>query len=198
MVLFERKMFASKDGSYWNLSVSRCSRGLWRGILHWWWMLQDNKGISWTYSWRTWAELILAVTSMIIRQVNEIWHCSRFAIIPKTNWENSIDKVYKTPFQGLLGNLILGNDVLTDWSIYPLDIDTAVANGWLQAAHSGSAMEAGDGPMIYSGTLKSTGLAWDTFVKLNGWTKVRRIFGYYEEYLEFVILSNYMAFCFLF
>uniref|UniRef100_A0A8C2FRP6 Galactosidase, beta 1-like n=1 Tax=Cyprinus carpio TaxID=7962 RepID=A0A8C2FRP6_CYPCA len=73
--------------------------------------------------------------------------------------------------KGLLGNLILGNDVLTDWSIYPLDIDTAVANGWLQAAHSGSAMQAGDGPMIYSGTLKSTGLAWDTFVKLNGWTK---------------------------
>uniref|UniRef100_A0A8C1JU54 Galactosidase, beta 1-like n=1 Tax=Cyprinus carpio TaxID=7962 RepID=A0A8C1JU54_CYPCA len=73
--------------------------------------------------------------------------------------------------KGLLGNLILGNDVLTDWSIYPLDIDTAVANGWLQAADSGSAMEAGDGPMIYSGTLKSTGLAWDTFVKLNGWTK---------------------------
>uniref|UniRef100_A0A671K6E3 Beta-galactosidase-like n=1 Tax=Sinocyclocheilus anshuiensis TaxID=1608454 RepID=A0A671K6E3_9TELE len=73
--------------------------------------------------------------------------------------------------KGLLGNLILGNDVLTDWSIYPLDIDTAVANGWLQAAHSGSGMEAGDGPMIYSGTLKPTGLAWDTFVKLNGWTK---------------------------
>ncbi|KTF94703.1 hypothetical protein cypCar_00002080 [Cyprinus carpio] len=72
---------------------------------------------------------------------------------------------------GLLGNLILGNDVLTDWSIYPLDIDTAVANGWLQAGHSGSGMEAGDGPMIYSGTLKPTGLAWDTFVKLNGWTK---------------------------
>lgn len=97
-----------------------------------------------------------------------------------------------------MGNLILGNDVLTDWSIYPLDIDTAVANGWLQAGHSGSGMEAGDGPMIYSGTLKPTGLTWDTFVKLNGWTKVRRIFGYYEEYLEFVILSNYMAFCFLF
>uniref|UniRef100_A0A673L5H2 Beta-galactosidase-like n=1 Tax=Sinocyclocheilus rhinocerous TaxID=307959 RepID=A0A673L5H2_9TELE len=73
--------------------------------------------------------------------------------------------------KGLLGNLILGNDVLTDWSIYPLDIDTAVANGWLQADQSGSAMEAGDGPMIYSGTLKSTGLAWDTFVKLNGWNK---------------------------
>uniref|UniRef100_A0A8C0YG40 Galactosidase, beta 1-like n=1 Tax=Cyprinus carpio carpio TaxID=630221 RepID=A0A8C0YG40_CYPCA len=73
--------------------------------------------------------------------------------------------------KSLLGNLILGNDVLTDWSIYPLDIDTAVANGLLQVDHSGSAMEAGDGPMIYSGTLKSTGLAWDTFVKLNGWTK---------------------------
>ncbi|KAK7153894.1 hypothetical protein R3I94_007300 [Phoxinus phoxinus] len=73
--------------------------------------------------------------------------------------------------KGILGNLILGNDVLTDWSTYPLDIDTAVANGWLQSAHSGSGMEAGDGPMIYSGTLKPIGLAWDTFVKLNGWTK---------------------------
>lgn len=96
-------------------------------------------------------------------------------------------KYIKPPFQGILGNLILGNDVLTDWSVYPLDIDTAVANGWLQAAHSGSAMEAGDGPIIYSGTLKSTGLAWDTFVKLYGWTKVRRIF------CIFVTLSNYMA-----
>ncbi|XP_055071324.1 beta-galactosidase-1-like protein [Misgurnus anguillicaudatus] len=77
--------------------------------------------------------------------------------------------------KGLLGNLILGNDVLTDWLIYPLDIDTAVANGWLHADHSkvrpGPKMEAGDGPMIYSGTLKTSGLAWDTYVKLNGWTK---------------------------
>ncbi|XP_051564790.1 beta-galactosidase-1-like protein isoform X1 [Myxocyprinus asiaticus] len=77
--------------------------------------------------------------------------------------------------KGLLGKLILGNDVLTDWLIYPLDIDTAVANGWLQSDHSGvrpgPGMEAGDGPVIYSGTLKPTGLAWDTFVKLNGWTK---------------------------
>ncbi|KAI2660523.1 Beta-galactosidase [Labeo rohita] len=81
------------------------------------------------------------------------------------------DRAYVSVNGGLLGNLILGNDVLTDWSIYPLDIDTAVANGWLQAAHSGSAMEAGDGPTIYSGTLKPPGLAWDTFVKLNGWTK---------------------------
>ncbi|KTG39465.1 hypothetical protein cypCar_00020012 [Cyprinus carpio] len=81
------------------------------------------------------------------------------------------DRAYVSVNGSLLGNLILGNDVLTDWSIYPLDIDTAVANGLLQVDHSGSAMEAGDGPMIYSGTLKSTGLAWDTFVKLNGWTK---------------------------
>lgn len=78
-------------------------------------------------------------------------------------------------FKGLLGNLILGNDVIADWSVYPLDIDTAVANGWLQSAHSGLLIEAGDGPIIYSGTLKPTGLAWDTFVKLNGWTKVRLI-----------------------
>lgn len=89
-----------------------------------------------------------------------------------------------------MGNLILGNDVLTDWLIYPLDIDTAVANGWLQSAHSGSGMEAGDGPMIYSGTLKPTGLAWDTFVKLNGWTKVRHIIHIMKNILYLLLFET--------
>ncbi|XP_056610898.1 beta-galactosidase-1-like protein isoform X3 [Triplophysa dalaica] len=77
--------------------------------------------------------------------------------------------------KGLLGNLILGNDVLDDWLIYPLDINTAVGSGWLQSDHSeippGPELEPGDGPIIYSGTLKTKGLEWDSFLKLNGWTK---------------------------
>ncbi|TRY99644.1 hypothetical protein DNTS_000106, partial [Danionella cerebrum] len=81
---------------------------------------------------------------------------------------DQLDILVENMGRGILGNLILGNDVLTDWSIYPLDIDTAVASGW---SHFAPMSEIGDGPMIYSGTMKPTGLAWDTFVKLSGWTK---------------------------
>ncbi|KAI1898305.1 hypothetical protein AGOR_G00070950 [Albula goreensis] len=77
--------------------------------------------------------------------------------------------------KGLLGNLILGKDVLTDWQIYPLDIDGAIANGW---PHSGfkhtfpsAKNNSSAGPVFYMGTLDSPGLAWDTFLKLRGWTK---------------------------
>uniref|UniRef100_A0A3Q3GB50 Galactosidase, beta 1-like n=1 Tax=Labrus bergylta TaxID=56723 RepID=A0A3Q3GB50_9LABR len=33
-------------------------------------------------------------------------------------------------FKGLLSDLFLGKDLLTDWLIYPLDIDGAIASGW--------------------------------------------------------------------
>ncbi|KAA0715931.1 Beta-galactosidase [Triplophysa tibetana] len=85
------------------------------------------------------------------------------------------DRAYVSVNGGLLGNLILGNDVLNDWLIYPLEINTAVGSGWLQSDHSeippGPELEPGDGPIIYSGTLKTKGLQWDSFLKLNGWTK---------------------------
>ena len=78
--------------------------------------------------------------------------------------------------QGLLSNLILGKDILTDWNIYPLDIDGAIARGW---PHSGNQLSFPDlekvssaGPAFYMGTLKPNGLARDTFIKLNQWVKV--------------------------
>ncbi|XP_041857852.1 beta-galactosidase-1-like protein [Melanotaenia boesemani] len=78
-------------------------------------------------------------------------------------------------YKGLLSNLILGKDVLTNWNIYPLDIDGAIARGW---PHSGnrrsvpaSRRERLAGPAFYMGTLQSNGIAWDTFLKLNEWTK---------------------------
>lgn len=78
-------------------------------------------------------------------------------------------------FKGLLSNLILGKDVLTDWKIYPLDIDGAIAGGW---PHSNDRQifpailkEPSVGPTFYMGTLQPNGLAWDTFLKLNKWTK---------------------------
>lgn len=75
--------------------------------------------------------------------------------------------------KGLVSDLILGEDVLTDWLIYSLDIDGAIANGW---PHSGlenaiPSTASSDGPMFYMGTLDPTGFAWDTFLKLHGWTK---------------------------
>lgn len=72
-----------------------------------------------------------------------------------------------------MGNLILGNDVLSDWLIFPLDIDGVIANGWLQSGWKADGNEVGDlGPNFYSGTLKPNGISRDTFIKLTGWTKV--------------------------
>ncbi|XP_036401162.1 beta-galactosidase-1-like protein [Megalops cyprinoides] len=74
--------------------------------------------------------------------------------------------------KGLLGDLILGKDVLTDWLIYPLDIDGVIANGWPQWEQAGgTGFESSNGPTFYTGTLEPTGIAWDTFLKLRGWTK---------------------------
>lgn len=78
-------------------------------------------------------------------------------------------------YKGVLNNLILGKDVLTNWSIYPLDIDGAIAGGLL---HSGNKKpssflknESLLGPTFYMGTFQPNGVAWDTFLKLHEWTK---------------------------
>ncbi len=75
-----------------------------------------------------------------------------------------------------MSNLILGKDVLTDWKIYPLDIDGAIAGGWphsdSQRSFPSPQKEPSVGPVFYMGTLQPNGLAWDTFLKLREWTKV--------------------------
>ncbi|XP_072300484.1 beta-galactosidase-1-like protein isoform X2 [Eucyclogobius newberryi] len=78
-------------------------------------------------------------------------------------------------YKGILNNLILGQDVLTDWNIYPLDIDGAIARGW---PHSNSLKPKSHikkdelvGPTFYMGTFPPNGLNWDTFLKLHEWTK---------------------------
>uniref|UniRef100_A0A3Q2QFV0 Galactosidase, beta 1-like n=1 Tax=Fundulus heteroclitus TaxID=8078 RepID=A0A3Q2QFV0_FUNHE len=78
-------------------------------------------------------------------------------------------------YKGLVSNLILGKDILTDWKVYPLDIDGAISRGW---PHSNSRKSVpspqrgpSSGPTIYMGTLEANGLAWDTFLRLNEWTK---------------------------
>ena len=69
--------------------------------------------------------------------------------------------------------------LLTDWLIFSLDIDVLISTGWPQVrwmdVPSESKSEGGRGPAVYSGTLQPNGLAWDTFLKLTGWTKVRLV-----------------------
>lgn len=85
-----------------------------------------------------------------------------------------LSAVYMFFKQGILGNLILGNDILSDWLIFPLDIDGVIASGWPQSGWKAVRKEGGDvGPSFYFGTLKPNGVSRDTFIKLTGWTKVR-------------------------
>ncbi|XP_062861639.1 beta-galactosidase-1-like protein [Trichomycterus rosablanca] len=74
-------------------------------------------------------------------------------------------------YKGILGNLILGNDVLSDWLIFPLDVDGVIAKGLPQAGWHDGKSEEETGPAFYSGTFNSNGVSRDTFIKLNGWTK---------------------------
>ncbi|NXR23417.1 GLB1L protein, partial [Cinclus mexicanus] len=74
-------------------------------------------------------------------------------------------------FKGLLGNLSLNSRPLSNWLIYPLAIDTAVQQGWPQAALPKSSSRGRVGPAFYTGTFETPGIAWDTFVKLPGWSK---------------------------
>ncbi|KAL4635828.1 beta-galactosidase-like isoform X1 [Arapaima gigas] len=84
-------------------------------------------------------------------------------------------QILYTQASGLVSNLILGRDVLTDWQIYSLDIDGTIASGWPHSEvaqhHPGTISKSSDGPTFYMGTLEARGFAWDTFLKLKGWTK---------------------------
>lgn len=78
------------------------------------------------------------------------------------------------PSQGLLGNLSLDSSPLSNWLIYPLAIDTAIQQGWPHAALPKSSRGSRAGPAFYTGTFETPGIAWDTFVKFPGWSKVKR------------------------
>lgn len=73
-------------------------------------------------------------------------------------------------YKGIVGNLILGNDLLMDYLTFPLDVDEVIASGW---PHSGWrwAVDGEAGPAVYAATLKPNGVSRDTFIKLPGWTK---------------------------
>ncbi|NXY50546.1 BGAL galactosidase, partial [Ceuthmochares aereus] len=77
-------------------------------------------------------------------------------------------------FKGLLGNLSLDSSPLSNWLIYPLDIDSAVQQGWPHAALPKPSSKGRAGPAFYSGTFETPDITCDTFIKFPGWGKVRQ------------------------
>ncbi|XP_062972856.1 beta-galactosidase-1-like protein [Elgaria multicarinata webbii] len=71
-------------------------------------------------------------------------------------------------FKGLIHNLTLGSTTLSDWLIYPLDIDSAVAHAWPPSAPQNNGTT---GPAFYTGVFTTPGISEDTYVKLPGWSK---------------------------
>uniref|UniRef100_A0A8C0HC28 Galactosidase beta 1 like n=1 Tax=Chelonoidis abingdonii TaxID=106734 RepID=A0A8C0HC28_CHEAB len=79
--------------------------------------------------------------------------------------------VNASDFKGLLQNLSLDSALLSDWLIYPLDVDSAVTRGWPLPTPQAEGSRAGLGPALYTGAFQTPGIAWDTFVKFPGWSK---------------------------
>ncbi|XP_026563898.1 beta-galactosidase-1-like protein isoform X2 [Pseudonaja textilis] len=71
-------------------------------------------------------------------------------------------------FKGLTHNLTLGSTILSDWLIYPLDIDSAVAQEWPPYVPRSNSTA---GPAFYTGVFKTPGINYDTYVKFPGWSK---------------------------
>uniref|UniRef100_A0A8C3L3U3 Beta-galactosidase n=1 Tax=Chrysolophus pictus TaxID=9089 RepID=A0A8C3L3U3_CHRPC len=86
---------------------------------------------------------------------------------------------FNNDFKGLVSNLTLGQDILVEWEIYPLNIDGAVnhfIHGYPgQPKRSGSNPQSYEAPAFYTGTLSIPGgipdLPQDTYVKFPDWTK---------------------------
>uniref|UniRef100_A0A8C3HGS8 Galactosidase beta 1 like n=1 Tax=Chrysemys picta bellii TaxID=8478 RepID=A0A8C3HGS8_CHRPI len=79
--------------------------------------------------------------------------------------------VNASDFKGLRQNLSLDSALLSDWLIYPLDVDSAVTRGWPPPTPQAEGSRARLGPVLYTGAFQTPGIAWDTFVKFPGWSK---------------------------
>ncbi|KAM5156809.1 beta-galactosidase [Mantella aurantiaca] len=81
---------------------------------------------------------------------------------------------YINDFKGLLTNLTLDEEILTNWTMYPLDIDRAVISGLLLEPSSLNTSNSAS-PSFYKGSfIIPSGipdLPQDTFIKFPGWTK---------------------------
>ncbi|XP_066484549.1 beta-galactosidase isoform X1 [Tiliqua scincoides] len=81
---------------------------------------------------------------------------------------------YNNDFKGLVSNVTLGEDILTDWEIYPLDIDRAVDQGLSNKMSDGN-ISSYEEPTFYTGNFSIPSgipdLPQDTYIEFSGWTK---------------------------
>ncbi|XP_072473950.1 beta-galactosidase-1-like protein isoform X3 [Notamacropus eugenii] len=75
-------------------------------------------------------------------------------------------------FKGLVQPLVLGKVVLTDWQLFPLNVDDLMDSENRVFETQKRDMKSPSGPAFYSATFRLPGPAWDTFLYLPGWTKV--------------------------
>ncbi|NWH75795.1 BGAL galactosidase, partial [Piaya cayana] len=90
---------------------------------------------------------------------------------------------YNNDFKGLVSNLSLGEDILVEWEIYPLDIDGAVNHDFIghRVQPKKSLCNPLCNPLSYEAPAFYTGrlsipegipdLPQDTYIKFPGWTK---------------------------
>ena len=78
-------------------------------------------------------------------------------------------------FQGIVGNVTLGGHILTDWTNTPIHAPRwptiSKALELLQSSVGVRSTEAGE-MLFYNGTLEIENEPTDTFLRLDGWTKV--------------------------
>ncbi|XP_067911216.1 beta-galactosidase isoform X2 [Heterodontus francisci] len=78
-------------------------------------------------------------------------------------------------FKGLVTNLTLASNILTGWTIYSLNIDEAVASGYLSKVQRLTAPAEANVPSFYLGTFVIPNgipdLPQDTYLKFPGWSK---------------------------
>ncbi|XP_027729273.1 beta-galactosidase-1-like protein isoform X1 [Vombatus ursinus] len=77
----------------------------------------------------------------------------------------------QSDFKGLLQPLVLGQVALTDWQLFPLNIDALMDSENRVFETKKCDVKFPSGPAFYSATFRVPGPAWDTFLYLPGWTK---------------------------
>ncbi|XP_074048902.1 beta-galactosidase isoform X2 [Macrotis lagotis] len=82
---------------------------------------------------------------------------------------------HNNDFKGLISNLTLGSDILTDWSIFPLDMESAVQNNLISNEMVTSDSFTSTLPTFYTGQFFIPSgipdLPQDTYIQFPNWTK---------------------------
>ena len=112
--------------------------------------------------------------------------------------------------KGIFSNVTLGGEILGNWTIYRIDLDSVVKSslrlssshkketknsGRLKILFNNLANEANEMPAFYEGVIPAApdGVPKDTFLRLKGWTKVR--FTYCHTLVSSPLGSSRLFYC---